>query len=44
VKAMELNDFRKAVLAGIPDELPSLKLYDKAVSHAPKRKDILSDV
>ena len=41
---MELNDFRKAVLAGIPDELPSLKLYDKAVSHAPKRKDILSDV
>ncbi len=41
---MELNDFRKAVLAGIPDELPSSKLYDKAVSHAPKRKDILSDV
>ncbi len=39
---MELNEFRKAVLAGIPDELPLPKRYDKSVSHAPRRKDILT--
>ncbi len=30
------------ILRGIPDELPEQKPYDYAVSHAPKRKDILS--
>jgi len=37
-----MNNFQKAILAGIPDELPALKPYDNSVSHAPKRKDILT--
>jgi len=37
-----MNDFQKAILTGIPDELPVLKPYDTSVSHAPKRKEILS--
>ncbi|MCF6171695.1 MAG: urocanate hydratase [Bacteroidales bacterium] len=39
---MELNEFKKAILTGIPDELPLPKPYDDNVSHAPKRKDILT--
>ena len=35
-------DFQKEILAGIPDELPQPKPYDKSVSHAPVRKNILS--
>lgn len=35
-------NFKDAVLAGIPDELPALQTYDTSVSHAPKRKDCLS--
>ena len=35
-------DFRNAVLQGIPDALPTVKPIDNNVSHAPKRKDILS--
>lgn len=35
-------EFKEAVLTGIPDELPSPKPIDNNVSHAPKRKDILS--
>ena len=34
--------FKKTILNGIPDELPSPKPYDPSVNHAPKRKDILS--
>ncbi len=34
--------FKEQILLGIPDELPELKPYDLSVSHAPKRKDILS--
>ena len=37
-----MNDFQKAILAGIPDELPAPKPYSSDVSHAPKRKDILT--
>lgn len=33
----ELIDFQKAILAGIPDELPEPKAFDHSVSHAPKR-------
>jgi urocanate hydratase len=36
------SDFQKAILAGIPVELPKLQPYDTSVSHAPIRKDILS--
>jgi len=34
--------FKEQILQGIPDKLPELKPYDLSVSHAPKRKDILS--
>ena len=37
-----MNEFQKSILAGIPDELPAPKPYDTSVSHAPKRKDILT--
>ena len=36
------SDFRDQILAGIPDELPAAQEYDNALSHAPKRKDILN--
>lgn len=39
---MDKKEFRKLVLQGIPDELPERKSYDDTVSHAPKRKDILT--
>lgn len=34
--------FKEQILQGIPDELPPLKAIDSSVSHAPRRKDILS--
>ncbi|MBS1557427.1 MAG: urocanate hydratase [Bacteroidetes bacterium] len=34
--------FKEEILRGIPDALPEPQPYDEAVSHAPKRKDILS--
>ncbi|MEJ2595717.1 MAG: urocanate hydratase [bacterium] len=34
--------FKEAILRGIPDELPPPRKRDDSVSHAPKRKDILS--
>ena len=37
-----MNDFQKEILAGIPDQLPEVKEYDKNINHAPKRKDILT--
>ena len=40
---MDLNEFQKDILGGIPDELPAPKEYDKSINHAPKRKDILTD-
>ncbi len=35
--------FKEAIKQGIPAELPDKKEYDKTISHAPKRKDILTD-
>ena len=35
--------FAAEIMAGIPDFLPDKKPYDESVSHAPKRKDILTD-
>lgn len=35
-------DFKQAILEGIPSELPALNPLNTAVSHAPKRKDILN--
>ena len=34
--------FKKAVLAGIPDTLPEPQTYDRFISHAPRRKDCLT--
>lgn len=39
---MNTNDFQKAILTGIPDDLPAKKPYDPDINHAPKRKDILT--
>lgn len=39
---MTTADFRRAVAAGIPDELPAPKPYDESVNHAPRRKKILT--
>ena len=35
--------FQEQIKQGIPTELPSKKPYNHNVSHAPKRKDILSE-
>jgi urocanate hydratase len=37
-----LSDFKNQILLGIPEELPAKKEYDNVVSHAPRRKDILT--
>ena len=37
-----MNDFQKAIIEGIPSVLPQPKKYDTTISHAPKRKDILT--
>ena len=39
---MKMNTFREEILKGIPDELPQARERDNRVSHAPKRKDLLS--
>jgi urocanate hydratase len=36
------SSFQEQILQGIPDELPESPHVDNSVSHAPKRKDILS--
>ncbi len=36
--------FQDQIKQGIPNELPSIKVYNRAINHAPKRKDILSKV
>lgn len=40
---MDINEFRRAVLTGIPDTLPPDPVYDPSINHAPVRKDILTD-
>ena len=39
---MTYTTFHEDILAGIPAVLPQPKPYDTTVSHAPKRKEILS--
>ena len=39
---MNLTEFQRLILQGIPDELPEVQPYDAAINHAPKRKDILN--
>ena len=40
---MNSVEFKNAILAGIPEELPAKKEINLSVSHAPKRKDILTN-
>ena len=42
METQEILDFKSQILEGIPAELPAKQDYDTSVSHAPKRKDILS--
>ena len=39
---MKAEEFKKAILTGIPEQLPAPVSVDPAVNHAPVRKDILS--
>ena len=39
---MTLEQFQAAIKQGIPNEIPTIKLYDTEINHAPKRKEILS--
>jgi urocanate hydratase len=39
---MSDQTFAAAILQGIPDHLPASQTYDPSVSHAPRRKDILT--
>ena len=39
---MNIIEFQKTILQGIPQELPEPQPYDSKVNHAPVRKDILS--
>jgi len=41
-KNMDLKDFQKAIIQGIPLDIPAKKEYDIELNHAPKRKDILT--
>ena len=43
-KEMTVQEFKSAVLSGIPDQLPYPKPFDSNLNHAPKRKDILNNV
>ena len=39
---MTSEEFREAILKGIPEEIPPPREYDHSVNHAPRRKEILS--
>lgn len=39
---MNTSEFQKSIKEGIPAQLPSPRPYDREISHAPRRKDILS--
>lgn len=42
MQSTTMLSFKEQIIQGIPSELPFKKEYDNSVSHAPKRKDILS--
>ena len=41
-KTKKMTDIKQTILQGIPTQLPPKKEFDTSVSHAPKRKDILT--
>ncbi len=38
-----MTDFQREIAEGIPTQLPELKPYDTTISHAPRRKEILTE-
>ncbi|MBN1108716.1 MAG: urocanate hydratase [Bacteroidales bacterium] len=40
---MTSSDFKNLISIGIPSELPPERPYDRSVSHAPRRKDVLDE-
>ena len=43
MQSTTMLSFKEQITQGIPTELPSKKEFDNSVSHAPKRKDILTE-
>ena len=43
MQSTTMLSFKEEIIEGIPSELPSKRAYDNSVSHAPKRKDILTE-
>jgi len=43
MQSTTMLSFKEEIIEGIPSELPSKREYDNSVSHAPKRKDILTE-
>ena len=41
---MTVEQIKQDISNGIPTELPSKKVYELDINHAPKRKDILSKI
>jgi len=41
-ETLSIEDFRAQIEEGIPSVLPAIQAIDSSVSHAPRRKDILS--
>ena len=37
-----MTDFKKAITNGIPNEIPNKRELNPNISHAPKRKDLLT--
>jgi urocanate hydratase len=42
IVTMNAEEFKAAILEGIPSELPGKKAYDAELNHAPKRRNVLS--
>ncbi|HOO99001.1 MAG TPA: urocanate hydratase [Bacteroidales bacterium] len=40
---MASSDFKRLISAGIPSDLPPARPYDRFVSHAPRRRDVLDE-
>jgi urocanate hydratase len=40
---MNIDEFKKAISQGIPEELPVPKSYSEEINHAPVRRDVLND-
>jgi len=43
MQSTTMLSFKEQIIQGIPNELPPKRAYDNTVSHAPKRKDILTE-